>query len=124
MKPNAYQLLRNKTKKIVRQLNKSIKNKFHLQKCESFCKNDYLIEMDKVYKNNAKKWKVPYNPTKKDREFSYNVCKKTFCNTKCEGYPKKLNRFSKSYSKNKIKVLQEKGAMSGCVDIIDYNVFH
>ena len=91
--------------------------------------------MDKVYKKLSKKWNQPYNPTKEDLKFRYNLCKKTFCNSKCEGYPfqikhkngfqiKDKNGFKKKYTIAQIDKLKERGALSGCVNISDYNVFH
>jgi len=106
------------------------------QICENFCKNDYTLEMEKVsgdfYKNHSK---TPYNPSKLTREINYNACKKKFCNEKCEGilndkqqeleYIKTLNNgFSKSYSKDKIEKLKNKGALSGCIYVTDYDVYH
>ena len=121
----------NKSKSFSKKLNKTIKNKSSLKKCEDFCKNDYMVEMNKVFKKSGEKWRVPYNPTKEDNEFMYSTCKKTFCNEKCEGYgffgnkKKKIkNSFQDTYSTNKVKMFKKKGALSGCVDITDYNIFH
>jgi hypothetical protein len=59
--------------------NATIKNKSGLRKCETFCKNDYTLEMERVsrefYKKNSK---TPYNPSKLTREINYNACKKNF----------------------------------------------
>jgi hypothetical protein len=50
-----------------------------LKKCENFCKNNYLIKINNVLKNSAKKYGNPYKPpTKEENEFAYNVCKKSF----------------------------------------------
>ena len=128
----------NKSKKFSKKLNKTIKNKSTLQKCEKFCKNDYIVEMKKVFKKSSKKYNILYNlPTKQEDEFAYNTCKKTFCNINCEGYDffgdqqkqidfknKIKNGFQNSYSTNKVEMLKKRGALSGCVDIIDYDVFH
>ena len=47
-------------------------NKKTLQKCENFCKKDYMVEMDKVYRNSAKKYNSKYiPPTKKENKFRY-----------------------------------------------------
>jgi hypothetical protein len=86
-----------------------------------------MVEMDKVFRKLAKKWNQPYNLTKEDLKFRYNLCKKTFCNSKCEGYPfqiKHKNGFQKEYTAPQIEKLKEKGALSGCVNVVDYNVFH
>jgi hypothetical protein len=121
----------NKSKKLNKKINKTTKNKSGLKKCEQFCKNDYMVEMKKVFKKSSKKYNIPYeSPTKQQDEFAYNTCKKTFCNENCEGYKqldfKKniINGFQKSYSADKVEMLKKRGAMSGCVDIVDYNIFH
>ena len=41
------QKVMNKSKKFSKKLNKTIKNKPTLKKCEQFCKNDFMIEMKK-----------------------------------------------------------------------------
>lgn len=127
----------NKTKKCSKKLNKTIKNTSAFKNCENFCKNDYMVERKKQGEKNSKKYNVPYNPSKEDNEFTYNTCKKTFCNEKCEGYnllgknfelelKKNLNNgFKNTYSKKQIEMLKKKGALSGCVDVSGiYNVFH
>jgi len=116
--------------------NTTMKNKSGLSKCENFCKNDYTLEMERVagefYKKHSK---TPFNHSKLTREINYNACKKRFCNKKCEGilndkqqqleYIKTLNNgFSKSYSKDKIEKLKNRGALSGCVYVTDYDVYH
>jgi hypothetical protein len=124
---NAFDKIVLRQHKFIKKLNKTVNNK-SLQKCENFCKKDYMVEMDKVYTNNAKKYNIAYKPTKKDKEFMYNTCKKTFCNKKCDGYTIQnfkrniKNGFQKTYKKNNIQKLKEKGALSGCVDIVDYNI--
>ena len=34
-----------------------------------------------------------------------------------------MNGFQTSYSKDKIKMLKKRGAMSGCVEVVDYDVY-
>lgn len=133
-----FQTLINKSKAFSKKLNKTVKNKTTLKKCEDFCKNDYMVEMKKVFKLMYKKYKIPWkSPTKQEDEFDYNTCKKTFCNEKCEGYDmfgdkqrqiefKKniKNGFKDTYSTKKVKMLKQKGALSGCVYIGDYDNFH
>jgi len=133
-----FQKIINKSKKFSKKLNKTTKNKSSLKKCEKFCKDDYTVEMKKVFKKSAEKYNIPYeSPTKQQDEFAYNTCKKTFCNEKCEGYDfygdkkkqldfKKqiINGFQNSYTKNKVEMLKKRGAMSGCVNISDYDIFH
>jgi len=117
---------------------KKTKNKSSSKKCEKFCKNDYMVEMKKVFKKSSEKYNIPYeSPTKQQDEFAYNVCKKTFCNENCKGFDfngdkkqqfdfkKKIkNGFQNSYSANKVEMLKKRGAASGCVDVGDYDVFH
>lgn len=130
--------LYSKVKNRINKINKTIKNKPSLKKCEQFCKNDYIVEMNKVFKKSAEKYNLPYTPpTKEEQNFAFNTCKKTFCNEKCEGYDllgknfelelkKNLNNgFKNTYSKKQIEMLKKKGALSGCVDVTGiYNVFH
>ncbi len=119
------QILREHTKKIIKKIkNKTSKSSY--KPCEQFCKKDYMVEMDNVYRKSAKKYNQVYKPTKEDLKSRYNVCKKTFCNSQCEGYPiqiKHKNGFQKEYRVPQINKLKEKGALSGCV-YTDYNVFH
>ena len=101
--------------------------RFSKNRCSQFCKKDYMVEMDKVYRKSAKKYKIPYHSTKQDKQFAYTTCKKTFCNKPCDGYnqPLKIKHgFTTSYSKHRINMFKQKGALSGCVDVVDYNVFH
>jgi hypothetical protein len=134
---NVLKKIFNKSKKLSKKLSKKTKNKSGFKKCEFFCKNDYLVEMNKVFKKSGEKWNVPYNPTKQDSDFIYNNCKKTFCNENCEGYDfygdkkkqeefkKKIKKnFQNTYTQDKINKLKEKGVLSGCVNVIDYDPFH
>lgn len=97
------QTLMKKSKKYNERLNKTIKNKKTLKKCNNFCIKDYMVEMNKVYKNTSEKYNIPYKPpTKQEEEFAYTTCKKTFCNETCEGYnldKKKLQQFKKKNKK-------------------------
>jgi len=67
----------------------------------------------------------------------YNSCKKLYCNPQCDGFDfngwvpqqkefkkKILNGFQKKYSSNTINQFKKRGALSTCVDMPDYNVFH
>ena len=132
-----FQKIMNKAQSFSKKLNKTIKNKTSLKKCEGFCKNDYVVEMNKVLKKSGEKWNVPHNPTKEDNDYMYNICKKTFCNEKCEGFhylgnkqaktdfKKKIkNGFQDEYSTNKVKMFKKKGALSGCFYVPDYHIFH
>jgi len=123
-----------KSRKKIKRINKTT-NKSTLKKCEKFCKDDYMIEMNKVFRKSSEKYNTPYiSPTKEDDKFLYNTCKKTFCNEKCEGYDffgnkqsqldfknKIKNGFQITYSTDKVELLKKRGALSGCVDIVDYN---
>jgi hypothetical protein len=116
--------------------NKTIKNKSGLEKCEKFCKNDYMVETEKNRKMNMDKYFNGYKPSSKEtQDVVYNTCKKRFCNENCEGilndkqkqleYKKMINNgFHKSYSKDKIEKFKSRGAMSGCVPVTDYDVYH
>jgi hypothetical protein len=125
--------LKRKEEKFVQKLNKSIKNKASLKTCENFCRNDYLVAMDKANKKYSKKYRTPYSPVQLDDRFSNNVCKKTYCNVKCAGYPAVYNKttkvgvkngFHKSYSFRKIKKLKQRGALSACnIASRDYTIF-
>ena len=115
----------NKSKKNIKNISKKIKNKTTLTRCNHFCKNDYMVKMNKLFKRSSDKM-----PTKEDDEFAYNTCKKTFCNEGCIGYDffgdkqkqlnfKKsiINGFQNTYTKDRIKRLRKKGVISGCVDV-------
>lgn len=82
---------------------------------------------------------MPYTaPTKKSRAFALKVCKMNFCNKTCkeydfsmadpkrekEFYSKLKNGFQSSYSNEKIKKLKNRGALSNCVSVVDYDVYH
>ena len=128
----------NKSRKIKKKLTKTIKNKSTSAKCKNFCKKDYIPENTKNIKKTFKRFNVPFKiRTKKENDFTYNTCKKTFCNKKCDGYNffgnkqkqidfKKTikNSFSDSYSKDKVEMLKKKGALSGCIELLDYDIFH
>ena len=107
-------------------LNKNLKNKTlksSYAKCENFCKKDYMVKIDKIHRQSFKKFKQKYNPSKSDLKFRYDVCKKTFCNSKCKGYPIKINHtngFQQEYTPLQINKLKDRGALSSCVYMEDY----
>jgi hypothetical protein len=121
--------MKKNTKTLKSKKNKTLKNTKNI--CNNFCKNDYLIQLDKKIKESSKKFNIPYQPpTKKDKQLGFKACKKTFCNKKCKGYDffgdlekqKNFNKnikngFQTSYSNNKIEMFKKKGALSGCVDV-------
>lgn len=89
--------------------------------------------MDKVFKAKTKKYNIPYDS--KEKKAAYKTCKKTFCNKKCVGYDfygdkkkqlafqrKIKNGFQDTYSSDKVNRLKQKGALSGCVDIVDFDI--
>ena len=101
----------------------NFKNK---NKCDQFCKKDYSVEMDKVYKKNAAKYKIKYTRSKKDKDFTYTDCKKIYCNKKCDGhYNQQLQSgFQTRYTRSQVAKLKQRGAESGCSYISNYNIFH
>ena len=129
-----------KTKKLIKKINKTYKNKPALNKCNDFCENEYMDELARL-QNKLKKHmgKTPKrrNPFKASEihESAINNCKKAYCNPKCEGYSKMAkkfgidynktikNGFKKEYIKEDIEALKEKGALSGCM-VTAYNVHH
>ncbi len=116
---------------------KTVKNKSKLKSCKDFCKRDHVVEMNRVVKQMSEQYKIPYAPpTKEADEYAYQTCIKTYCNENCDGYvfPDDKQRktfygnitdgFQAAYTPEKRKKLREKGALSGCVDSPDYDVFH
>ena len=103
--------------------------------CDKFCKNYYSPEIEKQFKKIAKENKLPYKPTKDDRDFRIMACKQNFCNEGCKGYKFFSKEEEKKFKKNingnflkktKPKIIQKlksKGAISYC-DNNDYNPFH
>ena len=103
-------------------LNKTYKNKPGFQKCDAFCKNDYVANVNRTLKKSAKRFKYPYkNPPATQNDFMYHECKKMFCDVSCDGYKnsiikqEKKDGFSVKYSKKKIADMKKKGLLSGCV---------
>jgi hypothetical protein len=131
---NALNKLVKKEKKALSKINKTIKNKGSIKKCENLCITDYLANPSPQFLKDNR----PYGPlTKPERDYMYNLCKKTMCNPKCDGYDfngnvekqneyKKLikNGFTKKYTTKQINALKKKGALSGCMYIADKDGFH
>ncbi len=136
-----------KTKKkyVYKLKNKSINKSIKVPKtCKQFCKNEYVPEMNRVFKKDSDeeariygKNRYPYkSPTKKDILFSNKLCLKTFCNNDCSQFidsVKDINRknefletitdgFSKKYTKSQITKLKNKGALSGCIWAQNYKI--
>ena len=94
--------------------------------------------MDKVYRSFNKKYNIPYKtPSTDDQKLMYTTCKKMYCNPQCDGFDflgdlqqqktfknNISNGFLKKYSSNTINQFKKRGALSTCVDMPDYNVFH
>ena len=97
-----------------------------LKRCDHFCKNDYIVEMNKVFKKNAKKYKIKYTRRPIESNFDYTDCKKVFCNPLCSGYYDQRLRsgFQTRYTKRQVSKLKNRGALSGCSHISNYNIFH
>ena len=81
--------------------------------CNTFCKDDYVPTLYKKFQQ--------VNPRARPTRFSYQVCRKTFCNPTCKGYHKTPRRFSK-YTRSERKRLQARGALSGCVKVADFDI--
>lgn len=121
-------------KRFFNKRNKTFKKKGG-SSCDNFCKNDYSPEIEKQFKKIAKENKLPYKPTKDDRDFRIMACKQNFCNEGCKGYKFFSKEEEKNFKKNingnflkktKPKIIQKlksKGAISYC-DNNDYNPFH
>lgn len=102
------------SKKLHKRLKRTSKNKKAFKKCEQFCKNKYIPKLDNIYKQTAKKFKIPYKPSKQDLEFRYYMCTKNYCNEKCVGYPDKPAQYHNEYTPVMVNTLKESGTLSGC----------
>jgi len=104
--------------------------------CEHFCRHDYSPEIEKQFRKLAKENLLPYNPTKKDREFRIAACQQNYCNPGCKGYryfskeeERKAKRsrkgsFLKGLKHRFLKTLKKRGAVSYCDRIASYNPYH
>jgi len=114
---------------------KNKKNKT-MKKCESFCRDDYMVETGKMFKKRYEEYnKIPLpTPSKKDNALVLKSCKQMYCNKPCkydfygnkqaeQEFKKKIkNGFQTSMSKERIRMLKKKGALSGCMNI-DTNLY-
>jgi hypothetical protein len=119
--------LNKKIKQLTYRLNKKVK-KSTMRKCDSFCKNDYMAEMDKIHEKTMDLYKKhpimeqpPREFTKEDRDLFYHMCKKNYCNPSCVGYTKPPEFYKKikhGFQKNtkRVQQLKKKGALSECED--------
>jgi hypothetical protein len=84
-----------------------------MDKCETFCRNEYVPKSNRLDKKYYKTLKRKFAPNQKYQAAVISLCKKTFCNPKCVGFKKNKikNGFLPGYSKKmRTKVL------SGCLD--------
>jgi hypothetical protein len=116
-----------KTKKCMKDLNKTIKNTAAVKRCSNFCKNDYVAELNRMEKESLKKYNI--KPTKESNRQKFKSCKRIFCNEGCQCYDSPYDKatiskgFQKGYSAKKIAEFRKRGALSACLDT-DYDVFH
>ncbi len=109
--------------KIKKETHRFVKTLKRPKTCDAFCKKDYGPIWDKRVKQLTKK------RTRSGRVFSYDVCRKTFCNQDCQGYPLRIRHrkgFQKEYTPAQVERFKQRGAISGCVYIDPkvYDVFH
>lgn len=108
-----------------------------MKKCHDFCKNDYLVQMEKNTPAYVKRRRKTNNKIdEKMRLDSANrICRQDFCNENCaEGiiyyYPELEKAFRKtikngfvdSYSPDEIEMLKNKGALSGCTNRLKHKL--
>ena len=108
-----------------------------MKKCHDFCKNDYLVQMEKNTPAYVKRRRKTNNKIdEKMRLDSANrICRQDFCNENCaEGiiyyYPELEKAFRKtikngfvdSYSPDEIEMLKNKGALSGCANQLKHKL--
>lgn len=119
-----------KTRKCIKEWNKSIKKTPSLKRCHDFCKNDYVKELNRVEREELRNYNPSYKPTKESNLKKYKGCKRIYCNDGCRCYDSPRDKatltdsFQKDYPRKKIAAFRKRGALSACVDIIDYDVFH
>jgi hypothetical protein len=132
---DALKKLYKETELLTKKLKRTYKRNPQYPKCEEFCEHDYRVETDNNFKRSAKKYNIPYKQSSQEQHFLNNVCKKTYCNTKCDGYDFMFNKinfikkntkngFNKTYKKRMIDGLKKRGALSACVYAKDYDPFH
>ena len=108
-----------------------------MKKCHDFCKNDYVVQMEKNAPAYLKRRRKTNNKIdEKMRLDSANrYCRRDFCNENCaEGiiyyYPELEKSFRKtvkngfvdSYSPDEIEMLKNKGALSGCTNRLKHKL--
>lgn len=106
--------------KLYKETHRFVKTLKRPKTCDVFCKKEYGPFRDK---------RVKEKQTRSDKAFSYDVCRKTFCNQTCQGYTVPIRHkkgFRKEYTPAQVERFKQRGAISGCVymDPNVYNVFH
>jgi hypothetical protein len=119
-----------KTKKCLKNWKKRLNPTASLKRCNKFCKNDYVMELNRVEKEDLKTFNPSYKPTKEANYQKYTSCKRIFCNEGCQCYDSASDKqrikhgFQREYSREKIEAFKKRGALSACINITDYDVFH
>ena len=108
-----------------------------MKKCHDFCKNDYLVQMEKNAPAYIKRRRKTNNKIdeKMRLDRANRSCRQDFCNENCaEGiiyyYPELEKSFRKtvkngfvdSYSPDEIEMLKNKGALSGCTNRLKHKL--
>jgi hypothetical protein len=100
------------------------------KRCENFCKYDYIRKMATITTKWRKKMKLAPlpKPSKSMASKTMKKCKKKYCNPSCKGFTdsdfeipsKKLNNgFHSKLTRKQVQKLQQKGALSACVEDFD-----
>ena len=108
-----------------------------MKKCHDFCKNDYVVQMEKnapAYLKRRRKSNSRIDE-KMRLDSANRYCRQDFCNENCaEGiiyyYPELEKSFRKtvkngfvdSYSSAEIEMLKNKGALSGCTNRLKHKL--
>lgn len=108
-----------------------------MKKCHDFCKNDYVVQMEKNTPAYVKRRRKTNNKIdeKLRLDMVHRICRQDFCNENCaEGiiyyYPELEKSFRKtikngfvdSYSADEIEMLKNKGALSGCTNRLKHKL--
>jgi len=122
-----------KSKTAKRTIKKKTLKKSNKKSCDEFCKNEYVLEIDK---QNREILGSAYNPTESDRDLRISTCKKNFCNKDCKTKykyntnenkqlftGKMKNNFITNMKPKLIKTMKTKGATSYCDGFV-YNPFN
>ena len=120
---------------LTKKIDKENKNNPAYPKCDKFCNNEYINKTTKNTKRVMKLFKRKFKQTKQDRKYAIQVCKKSYCNPKCDGYKyymsdqiykdfsKKIkNGYTKKYTPAEIEKLKKKGTISACVNDVNFKL--